>query len=181
MVNDSTPVDASPNGSLVNNEYVSRVKQFENVYTRKRKRNVGTVASLKSSTTSFDENCGSEDNKFLETASDGKYVGPTTKHFIATPPRRPTTGRLVELPLCSRVRSKNLVVLPPLTMVRAENLVVLPPLTMNSNWSYECQTQVPPPLFGNNSGAGLRISAMGPQVALHHKTTTLMETKVLNA
>ncbi|GJR01834.1 small glutamine-rich tetratricopeptide repeat-containing protein [Tanacetum coccineum] len=39
----------------------------------------------------------------------------------------------------------------------------------NSNWSYSSEVmsvrdQVPPPLFGNNSGAGLQISAMGPAI-----------------
>ncbi|GKB33349.1 putative enhancer of polycomb protein [Tanacetum coccineum] len=70
--------------SLVN-EYVSRVKRLENVYTRKRKRNLGTDSSFKSSS-SFDENCGS-DKKYLkyyrkkkkirvslDTGSDGKDV-----------------------------------------------------------------------------------------------------------
>ncbi|PWA67727.1 enhancer of polycomb protein [Artemisia annua] len=69
--------------SLVD-EYVSRVKRFENVYTRKRKRNVVTDSSLKSS--SFDEKCG-YDKKYvkyyrkkkkvrvsLDTGSDGKDV-----------------------------------------------------------------------------------------------------------
>nr|GEU74939.1 hypothetical protein [Tanacetum cinerariifolium] len=39
----------------------------------------------------------------------------------------------------------------------------------NSNWSYSSgvmsvRGQVPPPLFGNNSGAGLQISAVGPAI-----------------
>ncbi|PWA51636.1 tetratricopeptide repeat (TPR)-like superfamily protein [Artemisia annua] len=72
-----------------------------------------------------------------------------------------------------------------------------------SNWSSSngitsVRDQVPSPPFGNNSSVGLQTSAMGPAdtnpgvyaaikadisflVALHPKTATLMETKVLNA
>nr|GEX03550.1 enhancer of polycomb like [Tanacetum cinerariifolium] len=72
--------------SLVN-EYVSRVKRLAKVYTRKRKRNLGTNSSFKSSSSSFDGNSGSDKNYLkyyrkkkkkvrvsLDTGSDGKDV-----------------------------------------------------------------------------------------------------------